>query len=527
MALPDIKQCISDYLHAQAVQTPDREAVVYGNQRISYAELSVRVNQCAKALLAHGIEKGDRVAVLSTSRLEFWITFLAATQIGAIWMGLNAKYRLQELQYVVDDAEPVLLFTLAGFEQEHYGDTIAALRSASKSVSTVITLTDSLPHSQTYTEFLSAGDVVSDQALDERHSTVEAMDPALLVYTSGSSGKPKGALLSHYGVCFGSTVANHHFDISLPRVLCYYPVNHVSSVVDTCCVNLVAGGTVIFQERFLPQQVLQTVSEERLNILGGVPTMLLALLEHPSFAETDFSSLELIAWGGAAMPVETIKRLQQIAPRLLNMYGMTETAANTTYTDPNADLIELSETVGRPSPYFPCRIVNSEGNPCEVNEQGELQFQGDHLLLAYLNRPEATQAVYTEDGWLHTGDIGYWRDNGAITLVGRLSEMFKSGGYNVYPREIEEVLESHPDIVMAAVVSIPDARYQEVGAAFIQVAPQSNVTQVALKDFCKTRLANYKVPKCFALLEELPLLPVGKVDKARLKKITIDQKDFT
>lgn len=162
-----------------------------------------------------------------------------------------------------------------------------------------------------------------------------------------------------------------------------------------------------------------------------------------------------------------IKRLQGLVPRLMNVYGMTETGANTTYSSPDADLVELSETIGRPDPEMPCRIVNSEGERCKIGEAGELQFKGDYLLLEYLNRPEATRGAYTGDGWLHTGDLGYWREEGTITLVGRLSDMFKSGGYNVYPREIEDVLESHPLVEMAAVVGIPDNRYQEVGAAFV------------------------------------------------------------
>ena len=308
-----------------------------------------------------------------------------------------------------------------------------------------------------------------------------------------------------------------------PRILCNFPINHVACVADTCCVNLVAGGTIVFQERFDPAQVLQTIERERLTLVGGVPTMLLMLLDHPDFVHTDFSSVELIAWGGAALPVSTIKRLQKLAPRLINVYGMTETAANTTYTSPDADLVELSETIGRPSPYMPCRIVNADAEECAVGEEGELQFKGDYLLLEYLNRPQASREVYTEDGWLHTGDLGYWRDNGTISLVGRLSDMYKSGGYNVYPREIENRLESHPAVAMAAVVAVPDKRYQEVGAAFVMTNQSSQITADGLRDFCKETLANYKVPKTFSLVNELPMLPVGKVDKVSLKQMALEQ----
>jgi fatty-acyl-CoA synthase len=202
----------------------------------------------------------------------------------------------------------------------------------------------------------------------------------------------------------------------------------------------------------------------------------------------------------------------------MNVYGMTETAANTTYTSPEADLIELSETIGRPSPYMPCRIINPEGQLCAPGEQGELQFKGEYLLLEYLNRPEATRDVYTEDGWLHTGDLGYWRQNGTISLVGRMSDMFKSGGYNVYPREIEDLLESHPAIEMAAVVGIPDDRFQEVGAAYVIISTDQKATVSELRDYCAANLANYKTPKTITIVDELPTLPVGKVDKVALKQ---------
>ena len=519
-----LKRQMADYLHDYAATQPDQEAVIFAGQRLSYRQLSEQVNQCAKALLANGIQKGDRVAVLCTSRPEYWITFLATTQIGAIWMGLNPKYRLQEMEYVVGDAQPTLLFALARFENDHYCDVIASLCNSFDCIQTVVALTDPIPNAISFETFLRAGETVNDSALAERQATIDTMDPALLVYTSGSTGKPKGALLSHYGLCFGAEVQRRHFALKESRVLCNYPINHVACVADTCCVNLVSGGTLVFQERFDCSAYLRAITEQRLTMVAGVPTMLLMMLDHPDFDQVDFSQVELIAWGGAAMPVDTIHRLKRLAPRLLCAYGMTETAANTTFTSPDADLVELSETIGRPSPYMPCRIMNDKGKECEVGEHGELQFKGEYLLLEYLNRPEATGEVYTDDGWLHTGDVGYWRENGTITLVGRLSQMFKSGGYNVYPREIEDVLEAHPAVDMAAVVAVPDARYQEVGAAFVQVSDAGVITNETLRDYCKQHLANYKIPKTFFIVTELPVLPVGKVDKVALKQRALSQR---
>lgn len=513
-----VKNSIVDYLHDYAAATPDHEALIYGDQKLSYAQLSAYVNRCAKALIACGVEKGDRVAVLCTSRIEFWVVFLATNQVGGLWLGLNPKYRLPEIRYVIEDASPKVLFAMAEFEGVHYGESVSLLQKDYPCIERTISLTDVLPTTQSFVDFLQQADVITNEYLNQRKSSINRMDPALLVYTSGSTGKPKGAVLSNYGLCYGSAVQNMQYQVEKPRFICNFPINHVACVADTCCVILQGGGTLVLQERFDAALVLDTITKEKINFFAGVPTMLLMLLEHPDFEKSDFSSMELILWAGAAMPVPMIERIRPLAKRLMNAYGMTETAANTTHTVVDADVVELSETIGRPNQYMPCRIMNSEGNACEIGEHGELQFKGDYLLLEYLNRPDATRDVYTEDRWLHTGDLGYWRKDGTISLVGRISDMFKSGGYNVYPREVEDVLESHPAIDMAAVVGVPDARYQEVGAAYF-VVPEDNLDIDALNTFCREHLANYKIPKYFNQIDALPLLPIGKVDKVSLKKL--------
>ena len=526
--MPEVKTLLSDYLVHFAKQTSDVEALVFGDERLSYAELNQRVTRYAKALMAAGIVKGDRVATLSTPSSDYWVMFLATVSIGGIWLGLNPKYKLPEFRFIVEDAKPKALFTIAKFEQVNFEDIVITLFNDYEFLQSVVSLREHIDPAQKLEAFLNSGASVSDELLLQRRAELAAMDPALLVYTSGSTGKPKGALLSHYGLCFGATIQNKHYAIHQPRMLCSFPINHVACVADTCCINLVAGGTLIFQERFSPGAVLQLVAQEKVTVLLAVPTMLLLLLEHADFAATDFGSIELIAWGGAALPVQNIERLKTIAPRLMNVYGLTESAANVTYTRINADMTELSETIGRPDDETPCRIINAQGQLCAVGEEGELQFKGDYLLLEYLNRPEATRDVYTADGWLHTGDLGYWREEGTITLVGRMSDMFKSGGYNVYPREIENHLETHPAVEMAAVVGVPDERFQEVGAAYVilnddqQKLATDHFTE-ALKTYCAVHLANYKIPKSIAIVTTLPTLPVGKVDKVALKQQACEQ----
>ncbi len=518
---------MADYVEKYATKYPEREAVIFGEERLTYHALHEQVASCAKAYMAAGLAKGDRVAVLCTSRTEFWVSFLAATRVGAIWLGLNPKYKMQELCYVLEDAKPKLVLMMAEHEGRDYQDVAEVIQKNYGFVEQVVALTKPMPGLLSFDDFLAHGNTLPESEMDKRRAVVLPMDAALLVYTSGSTGRPKGALLSHYGLCFGSVVQNQHYQqfsfeagAKVPCGICCFPINHVASVADTCCVSLVSGGTMLFQERFDPAAFLQAVEREKMPVLGGVPTMLLMLLDHPDFEKTDLSCVNLIVWGGAALPAPMIERLKKITPHMMSFYGMTETAAHTTYTSVNADITELSETIGRPSPHMPCRIVNVEGKPCAPGEAGELQFKGDYLFLEYLNRPEASREAYTEDGWLHTGDVGYWREDGTISLVGRMSDMFKSGGYNVYPREIENLLESHPSVQMAAVVSVPDPRYQEVGAAFIVVGEgtASTLEVEELRSFCKENMANYKVPKHFIIIDEMPLLPVGKVNKIALKE---------
>jgi len=298
-----------------------------------------------------------------------------------------------------------------------------------------------------------------------------------------------------------------------------FPIDHVACVADTCATTLVKGGTIIFQERFNPHALLETTQREKVTFWVGIPTMIQLVLAQADFDTFDLSSLELVLWGGAALPRSIIAKLQQMGPRLITAYGMTETSAHVTYTDSNADIEILAETIGKPDPNSPCRIVNENGLECAIGEQGELQFKCDHLMLEYFNQPQTSHEAFTNDGWMHTGDIGFWREDGNIKLAGRMSDMFKSGGYNVYPREIEVVLEQLPAVAMAAVISVADDLYQEVGHAYVLLEPGGKISEQELAEYCKQQLANYKVPKRFFKQTNLPMLPVGKIDKCALKSM--------
>ena len=513
---------ISDYVSHFALKTPSHEAVIFNFERITYDELAKRVERCARALIAAGIKKGDRVAMLSTPRPEYWTVFLATARIGAIWVGLNPKFRLDELRYVVGDCKPRLIFSISSFEGREYAQDVITLMQESDDATALVSISGEMNGVPDLDEFLQVGENLSNEDYQSACEAVDRFDPALIVYTSGSTGKPKGAVLSHHGLSFGALVQSTHFRLKTPRMVVSFPIDHVACVADSCATTLVNGGAIIFQERFNPQTLLEATEREKVTFWVGIPTMIQQVLALPDFDSFDLSSIELVLWGGAALPRNSIARLQQMGPRLLTAYGMTETSAHVTFTDDNADIDVLSETIGKPDANSPCRIVNDEGEDCATGEQGELQFKCDHLMLEYFKQPDKSREAFTKDGWMHTGDIGYWRADGNIKLTGRISDMFKSGGYNVFPREIEVVLEELPAVAMAAVISVPDNLYQEVGHAYLLLETSEEVSEQELIAYCKQRLANYKVPKRFFLQTALPMLPVGKIDKRALKRAASD-----
>jgi len=517
---------ISDYVAQYAIEQPDQEALVSHNERVNYLTLNNRIEQCAKALIALGVTKGDRVAMLCAPNSEYYTVFLATLSIGAIWLGLNPKYSLDEYRHAVEDAKPKVLLSMEQFSGRNYTADLKCLFNDNDCIEHLVIIDNSLTtlsgNSVYYDDFLSGSTQITNEHYQHVNAAVQRLDPALIVYTSGSTGKPKGAVLSHYGLCFGAIVQTEHIKVENPSVICNMPINHVACVADICCTTLVKAGCLHFQENFDPALMLQTIAKEKIKVWAGVPTMFLLQLKQPNFEQYDLSSLELIMWGGSAMPEAGIRDLQSLNTRMMTLYGMTETSAHTIYSAENSNLETLRDKIGKPDHNMPCRLVNDQGDLCQVNEQGEIQFKGEYLMLGYYNQPKATKAAFTKDGWFHTGDLGCYDDNGAIALVGRMSDMYKSGGYNIYPREIELMLESHNNIDAAIVVSIPDPLFQEVGIAFVTNKKCANIEDTQLIDFCKTSLANYKIPKKIIEITEFPMLPIGKVDKGQLRAIAID-----
>lgn len=511
---------LGDVLDAHAKAFPERTAIVHTSRQLTWAEFAREVEGCARALLAAGLKRGDRIAVLSTQRPEVMVTFIAAAKLGILWLGLNPRYRLPELQYVVNDAQPALLFGISEFEGRNFNAEITALAGEGSSIRQTICFDSGPgPYQMTYAEWAANGQsTVAPDVFRSACRLTQARDAALLVYTSGSSGRPKGVQLRQRDLIKRSRTQNQRFATKdYPRLINPLPINHIAGMHFLSLYGFVGAGTLVLHDRFDADQFLDGLQKHKINVLILLPTMYVLMVERPRFSVNLLAAVEWFVFSGAAMPGELLEQLSHTECKIGLTFGMTETCGSVTYSDPGATVEVLTNTIGRAVPAGEVRVADDDGKPCKVGETGEIQVRAEYCMGGYLNRPDETVAAYTQDGWLKTGDTAVMREDGNICFIGRKSEMYKSGGYNVYPREVELALEQHPGVALAAVIGIPDPVFIEVGWAYVIPVSGHPVDEQELRDWCRERLANYKVPKRFLLRTELPLLPVGKVDRVGLR----------
>jgi acyl-CoA synthetase (AMP-forming)/AMP-acid ligase II len=507
--------CLHDYVAHWSKAKPMAEAMVHDGRRVNYGELAHHVERFAAALQAMGVKKGDRIAMLSSPRPEFFVCLLAAASVGAIWVGLHPRYKIGEFRHVLAETQPKLVFAFGAIDGRDYAREMAALAEEFPGIAAFIAF------DRGWHGAIPSARFMASQRPHDGMKRIEAHDPAVIIFTSGSTGAPKGAVLSHHSLIHGALIQASRWPARAPggaRVLNNMPVNHIAGIGMLSMFTLVQGGTLVFQDRFEAGEILRLIESERITLWLQSSAMFHFAVSLPAFAATDFSSLETIVWAGAPMPRDLVNKLATTGARLATAFGMTELGTYVTYSDAEASHDALAASIGKPEPRYALRLARSDGTPVEAGEKGEIQARGDWLFQGYFNAPERTREAFTGDGWFRTGDVAMIRPDGNWQIEGRMKEMYKSGGFNIYPREIEIVLEAHPNIAMAAVLGVPDRVYHEVGHAFVQPEPEAAVSPEEAREWFRERLANYKVPKRFTIMAELPRLANGKLDKMGLRR---------
>jgi fatty-acyl-CoA synthase len=523
-AVPLLGQTIGENLRRTAVAHGDRDALVVRSQgfRASYRELWDLTTAAARGLVAAGVARGDRVGIWSPNRHEWVVAQYATARIGAILVNINPAYRTAELEYVLRQADIGLLLLAAGFRTADYRAMLAEVRPRVPALRRAVVLDDD------WGALLAEGKAVADDALAAREAELDFDDPINIQYTSGTTGFPKGATLSHHNVLNNGYFVGQTLRLGpADRVCIPVPFYHCFGMVLGNLACTTHGAAMIIPgEAFEPVAVLEAVQAERCTALYGVPTMFIAELEHPRFAEFDLASLRTGIMAGSPCPVEVMKKVQS----RMNMrevticYGMTETSPVSTQSAVDDPLDKRVATVGRVHPHVEVKIVDpATGQIVPRGTAGELCTRGYSVMLGYWRDEEATGKAIDRSGWMHTGDLATMDQDGYVNIVGRIKDMIIRGGENIYPREIEEFLHTHPAVSEAQVIGVPSDRYGEEVMAWVRRKPGARVGEEDLLSHCRGRIASYKIPRYWRFVDEFPMTVTGKVQKFRMREIAITQ----
>ena len=540
--LPLFERTIGGWLEKWATETPQKEAIVYSdrNLRFTYAQLNERVDNLAKGFMEIGITKGSHVGVWATN-VPDWLTVLyACAKLGAVAVTVNTNYKQSELEYVCQNAD---MHTLCIIDRERESDFVTMVYNMLPELRTcqrgnlksekfpmlknvVFIGQEKYRGMYNIPELLLLGkNSLREEEFAQIKDSVNCHDVVNMQYTSGTTGFPKGVMLTHHNITNNGFLTGEHMKFTSEDKLCVcVPLFHCFGVVLATMNVLTHGCTEVMVERFDPLVVLASVHKERCTALYGVPTMYIAELNHPMFDMFDLSSLRVGIMAGALCPIELMRRVEEkMFMKVTSVYGLTEASPGMTHTRMDQSFEERCTTVGYEFEHTEVAVLDPEtGQECPVGVQGELCNRGYNTMKGYYKNPQATAEAIDANGWLHSGDLGIKDENGNYRITGRIKDMIIRGGENIYPREIEEFLYNFPGIKDVQVAGIPSKKYGEEVGAFIIPHQGADIHESDIKEFCKGKIARYKIPKYVLFVEGFPLTGSGKIQKFKLKDIGLE-----
>ncbi len=532
---PLLGQTLWQALASAAERWPDADALVsrHQSQRYSWAQLLAGSRRAARGFLALGIKKGDRVAIWSPNRSEWLIAQYGLAAIGAIAVNVNPAFRRDELAYLLAHSGANAIVLAPAFRQHDYLDTLKAARGDAPTLAHVVVLGDTAPAGMlSWPAFLAKGESVPEARMDEAAARTGFDEPVSLQYTSGTTGRPKGAALSHHNILNnGRFVGARQRFTHADRICLPVPFFHCFGIVLGAMASVVHGATLVLTgEAFEPKSVLEAVAAERCTALYGVPMMFIAMLAEPTFAQHDLSTLRTGSMGGAPCPEAVMRQAidRMGLAEITVCYGMTETSPISFQSLPEDGLDTRCATVGSVHPHVECKIVDpSSGAVVPRGQPGELCTRGYSVMLGYWEDPEATARAIDAARWMHTGDLAVMRDDGTVQIVGRSKDTVIRGGENIYPREVEEFIYTLPKVADVQVVGVPDPKYGEELCAWIRLKPGETWTADGLREACRGRIATYKIPRHVKFVDEYPVTASGKVQKFRIRDQAIRELGLT
>ncbi|MBA1148601.1 long-chain fatty acid--CoA ligase [Ectothiorhodospiraceae bacterium WFHF3C12] len=502
-----------DWLARRAMLSPRKVALIdtLQDRRITYAEWNDRASRTARFLAGLGISKGDRVAVLATNSVDYLDIWFACNKLGAVLQNLNWRLAVPELRRLIEDAAPRVLVYSNEFQ-----DAVRTLEAdaAAASIERYVALSE--PAGNGHLRFAER-DACPAEA--PAMPTLSQSDPWVICYTGGTTGLPKGVILTHGNITWNAVNTVMSWGVTgEDTAILNAPLFHTGGLNVFTAPLVQAGGTSVVCQGFDPDQVFDWVASGEVSLYFGVPTMFQALQAHPRWSEVDFSPLKVVISGGAPCPRPVFERFWARGVDFKTGYGMTEAGPNTFWLPPE-EVRDKPGAVGYPLFHVDVKIIGEDGNDiAEPGRAGELLVRGPHRTPGYWNNPEATAEAIDDDGWLHTGDLAERDADGAYTIVGRAKDMFISGGENVYPAEVESVIYAHEAVAEAALFGVPDEKWGEVGCAVVALRPGGELDEAGLKAFLRERLAPYKCPKQVVFVDELPKTGAAKIDKKALQQ---------